>query len=372
MSRAHLRARLLAAVLGCVAVLVALSAWISSEHARRWVLREGAFDHARLELGRGARAEPLPKPAHLRAFYSGHSLSDGVPEEVLRIAESKGKHFDFEVESLPGSLIRERVARRAEGAPPRPGPYDVQVVTERHDLPYAARFEQTARELAHLHRELVATSPGATTFFYHTWLEIDLDDPQQFIRYERHALPFWECVASAANAAVSGGLVSDQSRVRVLPGATALAELVERLLRGDVAGVDGVTPRERVQSLFTDRVHPSPVARYFMGAVHYAALFGESPGGASVPLGVSPELGAALQEVAWQHVSSYEGKARAASLRDMALCRDYATQVMCPLFTAHPRGEPPEHPLRLWRLKRQCQEGFADPSDHDNPFQSGQ
>ena len=36
---------------------------------------------------------------HVRAFYSGHSLSDGVPEVVEQIARSLGHRLDFEAQS---------------------------------------------------------------------------------------------------------------------------------------------------------------------------------------------------------------------------------------------------------------------------------
>ncbi|MBN9246937.1 MAG: hypothetical protein J0I81_05705, partial [Hyphomicrobium sp.] len=38
------------------------------------------------------------------AFYSGHSLSDGVPEVVEQIAHSLGHRLNFEVQSLVYSL----------------------------------------------------------------------------------------------------------------------------------------------------------------------------------------------------------------------------------------------------------------------------
>ena len=45
---------------------------------------------------------------HVRAFYSGHSLSEGVPEIVEQIARSLGHRLDFEVQVLGYSLLRQR------------------------------------------------------------------------------------------------------------------------------------------------------------------------------------------------------------------------------------------------------------------------
>jgi hypothetical protein len=102
--------------------------------------------------------------------------------------------------------------------------------------------------------------------------------------------------------------------------------------------------------------------------VHYAVLFEASPEGAALPSGMAPELGTSLQRLAWQYVSPYLQRAAAAAERDMDVCRDYASQVMCPLFVAHPREDEPEHPLRLWRRKRGCQAAYADVSARANPF----
>ena len=68
------------------------------------------------------------------------------------------------------------------------GAYDALVVTERHDLPYAAYHESTALYLAHIVEQLVAGNAAARPFLYHTWLEVDMDEPATWLRYERAAL----------------------------------------------------------------------------------------------------------------------------------------------------------------------------------------
>jgi hypothetical protein len=349
-------------------LLVAAWAVSGASFVARWLLAPEAFDDRRLAVTEAsAPRQPPAARSDRRVFYSGHSLSDGLPEEVQRIASSKGSPGShFAIESFPGSLIRQRVAKRRGGFL-RPGDsYDALVVTERHDLPFAARFEDTARFLKQMHDELVASDPAADTFFYQVWLEIDFDRPEHFVSYERRALAFWECLASAVNAQLAAE--SRAGRVRVLPGAAALAELVERMIAGSIEGASGGAPRERVQSLFVDRVHPSEIARYFMAAVHYAALYEASPEGAALAPGVPPELGVSLQRLAWEYMSAYAPRAAASATRDMAVCRDYAARVMCPLFEAHPRDAEPEHPLRLWRRKRACQAAYADAADPNNPF----
>ncbi len=362
-----MRSRIILLV-AAVALLVALGVLSGSSWAAHWLLAPEAFDDARLDMARASGTSRVSAPARSRrrAFYSGHSLSDGVPEEVARIAGSKGRTFEFAVESLPGSLIGERVARRGGSFAREGEPYDTLVITERHDLPYTALFEQTASFLRQMHEELVSREPSAETFFYQVWLEIDFERPDHFVSYERRALAFWECMASAVNAKLEAE--GRAGRVRVLPGGAALAELVDGMIAGQIQGASGVTPRERVQSLFSDRVHPSEIARYFMAAVHYAALFEESPEGAALAPGVPPELGAALQRLAWRYMSEYEARAAGAAARELAACREYAARVMCPVFESHPRDAEPEHPLRLWRRKRACQAAYADLAQSGNPF----
>jgi hypothetical protein len=382
--------RVIGALVAALAVVGAL--FVSSRLG--WF--ERSFDRARLELPAAALSSaPLPSAARLRAFYSGHSLADGVPEEVAAIAQSRAQSLTFELQSMPGSLIRQRTKGEDPDAPgwpgfsagrnrsgsgldveaelrrhpahgPNPDAYDVLVVTERHDLPYAIYREHTIDYLRVLHDRLIEGNPKAHTLLYHSWLEIDLDQPEKFVAYERKALPLWECVASAVNRGLAADGRSD--RIRVLPGASALAELVERLATGTLAGAAGGDARERVQALFRDQVHLTPLGRYFMGTVHYAALFGQSPEGSPAPAGVSPELARELQRLAWQHVSGYAQRAEAAAGRGAELCTDYATHVMCPAFAVHPRGESSISVISSLRHNWQCRQGFGAPRDGVPPF----
>jgi hypothetical protein len=355
---------------------------------------EAPFDRARLELSSPSLPESAPPRATVRAFYSGHSLSDGIPAEVQAIAQSRGQSLEYQFQSIPGSLIRQRTKGENPDAPdwpgfragqnregsgldveaelrrrpahvPNPDAYDVLVVTERHDLPYAIYDEHTIDYLRVLQDRLIEGNPQAQDYLYHSWLEIDLDAPEHFVRYERDALPLWECVASAVNR----GLEADgrRDRVRVLPGATALAELVEQLARGALPGASGATARERIQPLFSDRVHLTPLGRYFIGAVHYAALFGQSPEGSPAPAGVSPELARELQRIAWQHVSAYAPRSSVAAQRSAAVCTDYAVRVMCPAFAAHPRDESSVSIISGLKQNWQCRRGFA-PEGGSAPF----
>jgi hypothetical protein len=295
--------------------------------------------------------------AKVRAFYSGHSLTDGIPEAITVLAPSLGapkpRDFLYEFQSIGGSTIHARSfgsdasnpgsgyrlgrnrrgenmdvlaeLRQPQALPPGER-YDVLVITERHDLPWTIEHDQTQRTLAQYVQHFQSANPEGAALLYHGWLELNGGPVADWLDYERDALPLWECVASAVNRGLK-----ETPKVRVLPGATALADLVESMVNGQAPGVTG-SVQDKLALIFSDDVHLSPAGTYFMALVHYAALFGASPEGAAAPEGVSPELAQHMQAIAWRHVSEYAKRAVSASERDMAWCNDYAADVMCPRY----------------------------------------
>ena len=334
---------------------------------------------------------------HVRAFYSGHSLSEGVPEVVEQIARSLGHRLDFEAQVLGYSLLRQRTKGEVTSATEWPGyragqnrkgaglnvaeelrqprrlapgdKYDVLVVTERHDLPEIARKERTAFYLTEIARHLLAGNPDAEVLLYQSWLNLDTDTPWPWIEYERAVLPMRECIASRANLNLPAR--GDIPRVRVLPGGAVLAELAAALWDGKVPGVAAKAPGERVRLLFSDNVHMSDAGRYFIALVHYAVLFGRSPEGAAIPPLLARETGRYMQTLAWQYAASYGRRVDAVARRDMATCRALMQNEVCPAFAAFQRKGLPV----LATLKRQynayrCQREYADAHDPENPFAS--
>ena len=344
--------------------------------------------------------EPIDwgKRDHVRAFYSGHSLSDGIPEAVEQIARSLGHRLEFEVQVLGYSLLRQRTKGEVPASPDWPGyrsgrnrsgagmnvaeelrrpqrlangeKYDVLVVTERHDLPAIAKKEQTAFYLADMAKHLLAGNPDGEVLLYHSWQNIDPDAPWPWIDYERAVSQMWECVASRANLDLPRR--GNAPRIRVLPGGSALAELVADLWAGKVPGVAAAAPGTRVRLLFSDNVHMSDVGRYYLALVHYAVLFGRSHEGAVVPGAIAPETGRYLQALAWRYSASYGQRANASATRDMASCRKIMQDDVCPAFVALQKST--RIPL-VATLKRRldtylCQREYTDARDPQNPFTS--
>lgn len=325
----------------------------------------------------------------VHAFYSGHSLSDGVPEAVASIAVTRGQTFEFEFQTAGYSLLRERTKgavssptwdgyrtglnRNGVGldvtaelaSPSRLSPgarYDAVVVTERHDLPWVAATEGTATYLADFARRAWEGNPSADVFFYHTWLALDVSNPMPWVQYERRALRLWECVASRANR----DLAHFSRRIHVLPGGAALAELTERLWTERVPGIDIDDPEDRVRLLFSDDVHLSPIGKYYMGLVHYTVLFGQAPSGTRMT-GVSREASVFFEETANSVVAAYAPLADAAAQRDMDACRHFAATEMCEAAYRLPaRGWRTwlMGPYRAWR----CARVYTDSANPSNPF----
>jgi hypothetical protein len=374
-----------------LAALVA-SGGVALARAAGWL--EAPFDRRRLVLDPAPPREPPAGVTSLAALYSGHSLSEGVAEHVQALAQSVGQEFRYEQQLLVGSLIRQRVRgenpqsvefagfksgrnrtgvgldveaalrgtlpppeRAARGLPER---FDALVVTERHDLPYAVAAEGTVQNLREIHDRLIEGNPQARSFFYQSWLEIDPVHPERFVDYERKAVVLWECVASAVNRGLAQAGRSD--RVQVLPGGVALAALVERLAQGNLEGLPVLTPLQRLKLVFRDNVHLTDTGQYFMGAVHYATLFGRSPEGGALPPEVSPPLGRELQRLAWEQAQSYTAEAEMRAARPRELCSDYARSVLCPLFNQHVHHGGSQ-PLVALRRTLRCRSAFGSAAE---------
>jgi hypothetical protein len=245
--------------------------------------------------------------------------------------------------------------------------YDALVVTERHDLPMVAWEEQTPVYLAHMAEQLRAGNPRGEVYFYHSWLDLDVTNPLPWVAYERSVGRMWECVASRVNQLLGSG--SGAPVVRVLPGGSALAELVAALWEGKGAGLESLTPEARVKLLFRDNVHPTLAGRYFMALLHYAVLYGKSPEGAPVPPGVDAAFARYMQRFASEQAAGYGHIANAAALRDLGACRDYAQREVCPSY----------HRLRsgdvgfFGALERKakvyvCQRHYGEADGPRNPF----
>lgn len=316
--------------------------------------------------GGQAPSEPTTPPSteHMpseravaRVFFSGHSLLDNpMTDWVELIATSRGHQLGWEQQIVIGSPIRIRTKGAntstadfpgyAQGkgrsggnvdvlaelaSPSRLGPgerYDTLLITERHDLLLSVQWEDTIAYLADFHGRLTQHEPNAKTLLYQVWPDIDKAAPERWTGFVRQELFGWECVAQAVNVALEGK--GQAARVAVVPGALALADLVERALAGDVPGVTGA-PRARLDRIFVDDVHLAPLGNYLLAALHYAALFGKSPVGAALPSEVPSDAAPVLQTIAWEALARYH-TSEAPWAHPLSECRSKIASDLCPAY----------------------------------------
>lgn len=322
------------------------------------------FDSQRLSLAKPGAA-PAVRSA-VRAFYSGHSLSDGIPPWVKKFSSPPSEQFHWVEHNLPGSTIEERWHSPWPNVQQNSERFTSLVITERHDLLYALLHEHTLGALMSVYQRLAQTNPQMEVLLYQGWLEIDWTQPQLFVQYERQALVAWECTASAFNRILS--TKGQVPRASVLPGGWALAHLVEQVQRGELPGKAGAF-RLRVPELFRDNVHLSAVGQYFLAALHYSFLFGKRPEKSHPLADDSRELSLALQKIAWKLAQQYFPRAKPAAKRTASLCRDYTTQVLVDSFVGLARDGEGPGPLRRWKQGFDMKRTFADPTHPQNPYQ---
>src|SRR5690349_4430355 len=124
-----------------------------------YIIATEKFSGERLRVD-GPDEQLEARSGKLRAFYSGHSLSDGVPEGVAEIATSFGGSLEFDVQSFSGSTIAQRLLDQNLDRLRLPGAtYDAFVITERHDLPYVLLHDDTVWSFFKLYLRVHLHSP---------------------------------------------------------------------------------------------------------------------------------------------------------------------------------------------------------------------
>jgi hypothetical protein len=345
---------------------------------------DGRAESGGLDAG-DERSEPAagaPTRQRVRAFFSGHSLLDNpLPNWIEAMAQSRGDSLGWQQQIVLGSPIRirtrgeepsardhsgYRLGRSRAGGPIdvlreleqpvqlAPGEkYDRLVITERPDLLGAMQWEGTLEYLRDYHERVVQQNSEASTLLYQVWPEIDRKDPTAWIRYVEKELLVWECLAARVNEPLEAA--GRRDRVRVVPAGLALGALVQRALDGDLPGVEG-TVAQKIDAIFVDDLHLTPIGIYLMAAMHYGALFDRSPVGAGGAAPIPPALLPLLQGVAQDTLSAY--RARASRAPTFAECSTRIAQEVCPAY----------HRIRGHAARAERCELWTQP---DNPLAGG-
>lgn len=285
-----------------------------------------------------------------RVVFSGHSLTDNSVPTVRDIAAYNNMDFYDIYQAIPGSPIRIRtrgddpqtdntwdgysygtrgINLLQEFATPTQIPsgdrYDTLVITERHNLLNTIEWESTPSLLRHYHDRLREANSDVRTYFYQSWLSIDKNNPQNWLDYESNSLMAWECVSSKVNLT----LVADgfSPNVRTLAAGWALKTLVQSALNGEIPGLEG-SQLDRLNAIFQDAVHLTPLGELFVGAYTYSEIFGQSPEGYPIPANLPAETGNALLALAWQLVQEYHSFGNRHS-RNMDACRSHIENNVC-------------------------------------------
>jgi hypothetical protein len=326
-------------------------------------LASGGEAHARPDAGEHdagsgrSQADSAARAGRrVRAFFSGHSLLDNpLPNWVEAMATSRGESLGWQQQIVLGSPIRVRTRGEDPGAREHSGyrlgrsraggpidvlreleqplqlapgeKYDRLVITERPDLLGAMQWEGTLEYLRDYHERVVQQNPGASTLLYQVWPDIDRADPMQWVRYVEKELFAWECLAARANEPLEAA--GRRDRVHVVPGGLALGALVTRALAGDLPGVEG-TVAQKLDAIFVDDLHLTPMGVYLIAAVHYGALFDHAPASAARVERVSPALVPILQRIAWETLSAY--RARGSPQPTFAECSARIARDVCPAY----------------------------------------
>ncbi|MES2890007.1 MAG: hypothetical protein V4739_18580, partial [Pseudomonadota bacterium] len=343
----------------------------------------------------GPLSWPAPRNA-ARVFISGHSLTDvPMPGDLAAIANSLATPAWVNHQLVVGSTLKARTRGVGEGNAPWSGyrqgvnregqgmdvlaelrapktvpggPYNVLLVTERHDLGGVVVWEDSVRALRHVHEQALAANPKAQTYLFEPWSDIrDKADPADWLRYERRASPMWRCLATRVNVSLAAEGRAD--RLHTVPAGAALAELIERAV--SPPGLPGLLPPssgEVVSQLVRDKVHLTRLGSYYMALVNYATIYRRPTQGAWAPAEVSAEQARSLQTVADAFVTAHQTLTTGAP-SDLAACRA-EWPAFCDAFWDQwaQREEPGlRNTWKTYRHARQCK-AELDPARAGNPF----
>lgn len=236
-----------------------------------------------------------------RLFISGHSLTNRpFPDFLAQLAETSGHPLDWDMQYLEGSNLRMRTEGSADepwrgyrAGSNRDGqkvdalrqlavgqgakPYDTLILNEAHTLLESLIWNNTIGNAVDFESRFSAINPDGQTYLYAAWLDVDdMSNPDRWIAYERAATPAWQCTMLQINRALADK--GTARRVRLIPAAEGLAAMVEQAVSAEgLAGVSGASKSATARRVFSDTVHLTDMANYYVALLSFIALYGELP-----------------------------------------------------------------------------------------------
>jgi hypothetical protein len=278
-------------------------------------------------VGTLAAAADLSPRGTANAVFVGHSLiNHDMPQIVEAIAESRGQSLRKAVQVINGAPLRlnwelcressytgqwppDQFACDAieRGSPS--GAFDVLLATDANNSIQSNRvYNETHRYLENFMELLLSRNGGGRVFLYTSWEGWSFHKGNWIGAIESE-LAQYETIARQAEAlSASRGRGGE---VQVIPANVALRELVTH---SETGRVPGITSRDQI---FSDDVHMTGLGNYYIACVVYAAVYNQSPEGATGRatnrfggqiVDVPPATRQALQRLAWHVLSEYRGR----------------------------------------------------------------
>lgn len=273
-------------------------------------------------VARPAGADPLPTPVGL----VGHSLiNHTIPQMMELIARDKGRPIDAFEQIINGSPLSHNWKNHRNAEVSEDGDYgDLHealatrkpafahvILTERVAIAECIQWEDTLGYLIKWRNRALQYEPDAQVYFYSTWVgfkegEYWTDIPDDATWRQRTLADGKLFEATAAQAGVDARSAKGKA-IRLVPGHRAMVLLFDELHAGRLPWLGS-----NIRSVFTDGIHLNAVGHYYIACVMYAAIFNESPEGATGRLrgkygdqliDLNPAQARALQRLAWRAVS---------------------------------------------------------------------
>ncbi|APG48201.1 hypothetical protein [Phaeobacter porticola] len=191
-------------------------------------------------------------------------------------------------------------------------PADALIVTEAIPLENHLKWSNTEGALANFYQLAINTNPEVEVYLQETWhslssgtgVDVPFDTGAVLPWRDRLAadLPRWQGVVDAVNRKTGGD-------IKLIKAGQAMARLDDAIQAGTVPGLTNI------RDVFADDIHPNDLGFYFISALQYAVLSGQSPIGLPHRLKSqwgksynvsSPALARRLQDIAWDAAQDRE------------------------------------------------------------------
>ncbi|MDF2177452.1 hypothetical protein P2G88_04230 [Aliiglaciecola sp. CAU 1673] len=271
----------------------------------------------------GAFAAPVEEA---KAVFVGHSLINyEMPHMLAQMATSQGLSLHKAVQVNNGTPLRvnwetchsedfqgrwppQDFACDAIESVSGENAYDVLVVTDANNSIHSNHvWNHTQVYLEQFTELLLSKNPQGRSFLFTSWEGLYYHNGEWLDAVNAELAEYEEIAAEAEALSAERGR---HANIQVIPVNLALKTLIHQIEQGQIAGLENRT------DLFSDAVHMNATGNYFVAAVVYSAIYGQSPEGAStrmldawgnVLLDMPVEQARILQTLAWDVVAEYYG-----------------------------------------------------------------